>query len=104
MSSQNSVTFNIHKMNCGSCVGRVEKALLAVPGVQGAAVNLAAETATVVVGSDFDMGVISTALDTAGYPAELQTFRFSVENMSWRPAWVGLSARWQRFPVWYPPR
>ena len=82
MSSVNSVTFNVRDMNCGSCVGRVEKALLAVPGVQEALVNLAAETATVVVGGDFDMGLISTALDTAGYPAELQTFRFSVGNMS----------------------
>jgi len=82
MSSENSVTFNIRNMNCGSCVGRVEKVLLAVPGVQQAIVNLAAETATVIIGDGFDMGVIATALDTAGYPAELQTFRFSVENMS----------------------
>ena len=82
MSSENSVNFNVRNMNCGSCVGRVEKALLAVSEVQGATVNLAAETATVVVGDDFDMGLIATALDTAGYPAELQTFRFSVENMS----------------------
>jgi Cu+-exporting ATPase len=82
MCSENSVTFNVRNMNCGSCVGRVEKALLAVPEVQGATVNLAAETATVVVGDGFDMGVIATALDTAGYPAESQTFRFSVENMS----------------------
>ncbi|SEN65319.1 Cu+-exporting ATPase [Roseovarius tolerans] len=82
MSVEHSVNFNVRNMNCGSCVGRVEKVLLAVPGVQGATVNLAAETATLVVGDGFDMGVIATALDTAGYPAELQTFRFSVENMS----------------------
>jgi len=82
MSVEHSVTFNVRNMNCGSCVGRVEKALLAVPGVQGVTVNLAAETATVVVGDGFDMGVIAKALDTAGYPAELQTFRFAVENMS----------------------
>jgi Cu+-exporting ATPase len=82
MSSEISTTFSVRNMNCGSCVGRVEKALLAVSEVQGATVNLAAETATVVVGDDFDMGLIATALDTAGYPAELQTFRFSVENMS----------------------
>lgn len=29
--SENSVNFNVRNMNCGSCVGRVEKALLAVP-------------------------------------------------------------------------
>jgi len=82
MSSENSFTFYVREMNCGSCVGRVEKALLSVPEVQEATVNLAAETATVVVGDSFDMGLIATALDTAGYPAELQAFRFSVENMS----------------------
>ncbi|KIN72705.1 Copper transporting ATPase [Sulfitobacter guttiformis KCTC 32187] len=70
MSSENSVTFTVREMNCGSCVGRVEKTLLAVPGVQKATVNLAAGTATVVV-ADLDMGLIATALDTAGYQAEL---------------------------------
>ncbi len=35
-------------MHCASCVGRVEKALLAVPGVRSAQVNLATNDATVV--------------------------------------------------------
>ena len=30
----------IEGMTCASCVGRVERALKAVPGVQGASVNL----------------------------------------------------------------
>jgi cation transport ATPase len=34
-------------MTCASCVGRVEKALKAVPGVTEATVNLATERATV---------------------------------------------------------
>ena len=34
-------------MTCASCVGRVEKALLKVPGVSSASVNLATEKATV---------------------------------------------------------
>jgi heavy metal translocating P-type ATPase len=37
----------IEGMSCASCVGRVEKALAAVPGVLSAAVNLATEKATV---------------------------------------------------------
>ncbi|NOX74723.1 MAG: heavy-metal-associated domain-containing protein, partial [Alphaproteobacteria bacterium] len=41
------VTLSIEGMTCASCVGRVEKALLAVPGVDGAAVNLATETALI---------------------------------------------------------
>lgn len=35
----------IEGMTCASCVGRVERALTAVPGVQTAAVNLATERA-----------------------------------------------------------
>jgi heavy metal translocating P-type ATPase len=82
MSSENSTTFHVREMSCASCVGRVEKALLAVPGVQSASVNLAAETATVAMAEGSDMEPIVTALKDAGYPAELQTHRFSIENMS----------------------
>ena len=39
--------FEIEGMTCASCVGRVEKALKAVPGVSEAQVNLATEPATV---------------------------------------------------------
>lgn len=37
-------------MTCASCVARVEKALKKVPGVQEATVNLATESARIVVG------------------------------------------------------
>ena len=82
MSSENSTTFHVREMSCASCVGRVEKALLAVPGVQSASVNLAAETATVAMAEGSGMEPVVTALKDAGYPAELQTYRFSIENMS----------------------
>ena len=39
--------YNITGMTCASCVSRVEKALLKVPGVTSAVVNLATEKATV---------------------------------------------------------
>ena len=45
---QSSVTLAVEGMTCASCVARVEKALLRVPGVVSAEVNLATETATVV--------------------------------------------------------
>ncbi|WP_298861717.1 heavy metal translocating P-type ATPase [uncultured Sulfitobacter sp.] len=82
MSRENSTTFHVREMSCASCVGRVEKALLAVPGVQSASVNLAAETATVAMAEGSGMEPVVTALKDAGYPAELQTYRFSIENMS----------------------
>ena len=42
-----SLDIGIGGMTCASCVGRVEKALLRVPGVQSASVNLATESARV---------------------------------------------------------
>jgi Cu+-exporting ATPase len=41
------VTLDVHQMTCASCVARVEKALMAVPGVIEARANLARESATV---------------------------------------------------------
>ncbi|HJH24552.1 MAG TPA: copper ion binding protein, partial [Paenalcaligenes hominis] len=57
----------IADMSCASCVGRVERALAAVPGVLEVNVNLATERATI-------QGVASAealiaAADKAGYPA-----------------------------------
>ncbi|MEX0283151.1 MAG: copper-translocating P-type ATPase [Paracoccaceae bacterium] len=66
-----SVTMQISGMSCASCVGRVDKALAAVPGVTDVAVNLAAETAqvTYLEGAATISDILSTARD-AGYPAE----------------------------------
>jgi Cu+-exporting ATPase len=82
MESNRSLTFSVRQMSCASCVGRVEKTLRAVPGVQEAHINLAAETATISVNDTFEVDNATKALDAAGYPAELRTYRFSIENMS----------------------
>ena len=82
MECNKSFTFGVREMSCAACVGRVEKALLAVPGLQQAQVNLAAETVTISVDDVFEAADVTVALAAAGYPAELQTYRFSVENMS----------------------
>jgi Au+-exporting ATPase len=57
----------IEGMTCASCVGRVEKALLAVPGVEDASVNLATERATVT--GRADAAALLAAVDGAGYDA-----------------------------------
>ncbi len=55
-------------MSCASCVARVEKALRAVPGVLEARVNLASESAAVVLaGHAPDTAAIAAALKRAGY-------------------------------------
>ena len=60
--------FSIEGMTCASCVGRVEKALKAVPGVQVAEVNLATERATVRA-EGVTAGALVAAVDRAGYRA-----------------------------------
>jgi Cu+-exporting ATPase len=68
------VTLDVDAMSCASCVGRVEKALAASPGVLSAHVNLAAERAEleVVTGSGAAEAAIA-AVTYAGYPARRAT-------------------------------
>ena len=55
-------------MTCASCVGRVEKALLKVAGVDTATVNLATESARIVVHSDaVTEALLRRAIRDAGY-------------------------------------
>jgi Cu+-exporting ATPase len=57
-------------MTCASCVSRVEKVLLGVPGVGEAVVNLANERASVAYrAGEVDPDRISAAIETAGYSA-----------------------------------
>ncbi len=63
-----TIELSVEGMTCASCVGRVERALNAVPGVSQATVNLATERATV-------RGVAATeallaAIGNAGYEAK----------------------------------
>ncbi|QDG70984.1 heavy metal translocating P-type ATPase [Janthinobacterium tructae] len=57
-------------MTCASCVGRVEKALLKVPGVLAASVNLATESARVTV-SGVEASTLVAAVTAAGYQASV---------------------------------
>ncbi|WP_081060621.1 heavy metal translocating P-type ATPase [Burkholderia territorii] len=63
--------FDIGGMTCASCVGRVEKALAAVPGVTHASVNLATERASVHGTGALDAATLIAAVTTAGYRASL---------------------------------
>src|SRR5574337_989570 len=62
-------TLQVEGMTCASCVARVEKALLKVPGVASAAVNLATERATVRALSTVPPSALKAAIEKAGYAA-----------------------------------
>ena len=64
-----AVSLNIEGMTCASCVNRVEKALLKVPGVETAAVNLATERATI---SGGELDALLKAVEKTGYKASLR--------------------------------
>ncbi len=60
--------FPVKGMHCAGCVGKVERALLAAPGVQQAVVNLATERATVELASDGPtLADLRRAVAAAGY-------------------------------------
>ena len=64
------VVLNVASMSCASCVGRVDKALSAVPGVLAVNVNLATETARVTfLEGAVDLEGLLRAAQEAGYPA-----------------------------------
>jgi Cu+-exporting ATPase len=69
---QGHLVLHVGSMTCASCVGRVERALAAVPGVLGVAVNLATETATInYLEGVTDPGALAQVSAEAGYPAEI---------------------------------
>ncbi len=65
------IALKVEGMTCASCVGRVEKALKKVPGVTGATVNLATETATVEASGDVAEAALA-AVRKAGYVATVR--------------------------------
>ncbi|NHQ94099.1 heavy metal translocating P-type ATPase [Janthinobacterium lividum] len=69
--AQREIDLNIAGMTCASCVGRVEKALLKVPGVLVASVNLATESARIKVTGGVEAGALIAAIDKAGYAARV---------------------------------
>ena len=82
MDVPNTTSIQIEGMTCASCVGRVEKALLAIPGVASASVNLATETAQVSYDVTVDTSVLTQTLTDVGYPAVAEEVTLEIESMT----------------------
>ncbi len=78
----NTINLSVEGISCASCVGRVERTLKALPGVEDAAVNLASESAKVDFLAPADVAEITAALDKAGYPARTGEVTLQVGSMS----------------------
>jgi len=74
--------FQIEGMTCASCVSRVEKALLKVPGVREATVNLAMENATVSAAPSTSIESLQNAVRDAGYGIAENTVELAIEGMT----------------------
>jgi len=72
----------VQGMTCASCVGRVERALSAVPGVRRANVNLATETAQIEADASVDAGALRAAVEQAGYEVPLETVDLRIGGMT----------------------
>jgi len=77
-----TIKLSISDMTCASCVRRVEKAIETVPGVSGAAVNLAREKADVSFTGAPDIAAVAEAVRGAGYGVGEEVIEFPVEGMT----------------------
>lgn len=82
MTPATEIGFGVEKLSCAGCVGRAERALAEVPGVQSARVNLATHRAEVALAPDAQVSDLQTALRRAGYPMRVETVEFDVDNMT----------------------
>ncbi|MBN9331840.1 copper ion binding protein, partial [Devosia sp.] len=65
--TSSAISLPIEGMTCASCVGRVEKALKAIPGVETVSVNLATEKASITASTALDRAQLVGAVEHAGY-------------------------------------
>ncbi len=112
-----SVQLLVRGMTCAACVGRVERALRKVPGVQTAQVNYATEVASVdwvADGTEHAPQRLAEAIEAAGYQAQVQTSDAPPHEQAegpwhtWGPVVLGLLASvplmwpmlWGRHDFW----
>ena len=89
-----TATLRVEDMTCASCVGRVEKALLKVPGVTAVSVNLATEQATVERLASVPVSALVAAVGKAGYAAHDASVPVKARAAARLPDWwpVALAA------------
>src|SRR5260370_35240211 len=81
-SAPRRLNIGIAGMTCASCVGRVEKAIRAVAGVDDVSVNLATERASIVAQPSLEHTAIAAAVRNAGYDIASETVDLDVQGMT----------------------
>jgi Cu+-exporting ATPase len=94
-----TIQLPVERMNCASCVGRVEKALKSVAGVTEATANLATERATVIYNPHrTTTGAVVEAVESAGYGVPQATDTIPVLGMDCANCAVRVGRVVQRVP------
>ncbi len=77
------ISFSVTGMHCASCVGKVEKTLTSLDGVNNVSVNLATEKAAIKYDPDIiDANKIIDKIKSSGYDVPLQTTKLAISGMS----------------------
>lgn len=79
---QQHIQLPISGMSCASCVRRVEKALLNVPGVTVANVNLANEKADIEMTKNTSVAALTEAITKIGFSTRSEQFELTIVGMS----------------------
>ena len=90
--STTELSLQVEGMTCATCAARVEAALLKIPGVTSASVNLATERATVRAVSTVAVAELEAAIERAGYAArELDAAKPTLgpSRLPWWPVAAG---------------
>ncbi|WP_368184750.1 heavy metal translocating P-type ATPase [Aestuariibius sp. HNIBRBA575] len=82
VAAQTEVTLSVGNLSCASCVGRVDRMLNDLDGLQDVSVNLATETAQMTLTDGVNVADVVQALDTLGYPAQQGEVTLNVGAMS----------------------
>ncbi|MEZ5528036.1 MAG: heavy metal translocating P-type ATPase [Gammaproteobacteria bacterium] len=77
-----SLTMPVEGMTCASCVGRVEKALGKVEGVESVTVNLVTEKAEIHTRQAVDPALLVAAIEKAGYSVPETSQELAIEGMT----------------------
>lgn len=76
-----SLSLHVEGMSCASCVGRVEKALVALPGVVAAHANIATDQVELTIAEPLAVNEIVAAVEAAGFGVRKEEIILSVEGM-----------------------
>ena len=82
LSSANRLSLPVEGMTCASCVGRVERALKAVPEIKDAVVNLATERADITFSSTPNPVLAVSAIESSGYKVPEEITELAIEEMT----------------------